>query len=257
MAFKVSAAPFHFWTPDVYDGAPGVFTSFMATIVKVTGFFAFIILFESKSADLGPSWKLILTVIIIATLLIGNITAVFQQSVKRMLAYSSIAQAGFMLFALYSNNDVAHEGIYIYATAYSIATIGIFAILVKMKDYTYDGYNGLAKTQPLLAATNAVFLLSLAGIPLTAGFFAKYYMLASAIKSSPTGGTIALVILAVLFAAVSVYYYFRVIQAMYFKDGEAETTEISKGFKIGLVALAAIIIIIGVWPSSLLTWFYF
>jgi len=258
MAFKVSAAPFHFWTPDVYDGAPGVFTSFMATIVKAAGFFAFIRLFDARSAELGPSWKIILTVVIIATLLIGNITAVFQQSVKRMLAYSSIAQAGFMLFALYSTNDLSREGILLYAAAYSIATIGIFAILIKMKDYTFDGYNGLGKTQPLLAAANTIFLLSLAGIPLTAGFFAKYYMLASAITSSGTKGTIVLVIIAVLFAAVSVYYYFRVIQAMYFKEGNAETTEtVGVGFKIGLVALAAIVIVIGIWPTALLNWFFF
>ncbi|MFC4231731.1 NADH-quinone oxidoreductase subunit N [Parasediminibacterium paludis] len=254
MAFKVSAAPFHFWTPDVYDGAPSVFTSFMATIVKAAGFIAFIRLFEAKAEDLGPSWKIILFVIITATLLIGNITAVFQQSVKRMLAYSSIAQAGFMLFALYSSNDLAREGILLYAAAYSFATIGIFAILVKMNDYSLDGYNGLAKTQPVLAATNTIFLLSLAGIPLTAGFFAKYYMLASAIKN---GGSVVLVIIAVLFAAVSVYYYFRVIQAMYFKDGNAETSEIKGSFKLGLIAVAALIILLGIFPTALLGFYYF
>ncbi|MDI9365368.1 MAG: NADH-quinone oxidoreductase subunit N [Flavobacterium sp.] len=254
MAFKVSAAPFHFWTPDVYDGAPSVFTSFMATIVKAAGFVAFIRLFEAKAEDLGPSWKIILAVIITATLLVGNITAVFQQSVKRMLAYSSIAQAGFMLFALYSNNDLAREGILLYAAAYSFATIGIFAILVKMNDYSLDGYNGLAKTQPVLAATNTVFLLSLAGIPLTAGFFAKYYMLAAAIKN---GGSVVLVIIAVLFAAVSVYYYFKVIQAMYFKEGNVETSEITGPFKIGLIVVAALIILLGIFPTALLRFFYF
>ena len=254
MAFKVSAVPFHFWTPDVYDGAPSVFTSFMATIVKAAGFIAFIRLFEAKAEDLGPSWKIILPVIITATLLVGNITAVFQQSVKRMLAYSSIAQAGFMLFALYSSNDMAKEGILLYSAAYSLATIGIFAILIKMKDYSLDGYNGLAKTQPLLAATNTVFLLSLAGIPLTAGFFAKYFMLASAIKN---GGSIVLVIIAVLFAAVSVYYYFKVIQAMYFKDGNAETYEIKNSFKLGLLAVAAIIVFLGIFPTALIGFLYF
>ncbi|OIR12153.1 NADH-quinone oxidoreductase subunit N [mine drainage metagenome] len=255
LAFKVSAAPFHFWTPDVYDGAPSVFTSFMATIVKAAGFIAFIKLFSLRMTDLGPSYSIILPVVIISTLLVGNITAVFQQSVKRMLAYSSIAQAGFMLFALYSNNDLSVEGILLYATAYSIATIGIFAILIKMKDYTFDGYNGLAKKQPLVAATNTVFLLSLAGIPLTAGFFAKYYMLASALKNN--GSSLWLVIVAVLFAAVSVYYYFRVIQAMYFKDGDAETSEINNRFKFVLVVLAVLIILIGINPSILLQWYYF
>ncbi len=254
MCFKVSAAPFHFWTPDVYDGAPGVFTSFMATIVKAAGFIAFIRLFDTHTDVLGPTWKILLAFVIIATLLIGNITAVFQQSVKRMLAYSSIAQAGFMLFALYSNNDFAKEGILLYATAYSFATIGIFAILIKMKDYTFDGFNGLAKSQPVLAFANTVFLLSLAGIPLTAGFFAKYYMLASVVK---TGGSLWLVIVAVVFAAISVYYYFRVIQAMYFKEGEPETTTITTGFKTGLVLLAALIILLGIFPSIVLNYFYF
>jgi len=256
LAFKVSAAPFHFWTPDVYDGAPSVFTSFMATIVKAAGFIALIRLFGGRLEELGLSAKIILPFVIIATLLVGNITAVFQQSVKRMLAYSSIAQAGFMLFSLYGNNDMASEGILLYSAAYSIATIGIFAILIKMKDYTFDGYNGLAKKEPILAATNTIFLMSLAGIPLTAGFFAKYYMLAAAIKANGVSA-LWLVIVAVLFAAISVYYYFRVVQAMYFKEGDAETTEISVGFKIGLVLLAAIIIIIGIIPSALLNWLYF
>jgi NADH-quinone oxidoreductase subunit N len=256
LCFKVSAAPFHFWAPDVYDGAPSVFTSFMATIVKAAGFIAFIHLFDARSAEMGPSWKIIVSIVIIATLLVGNITAIFQQSVKRMLAYSSIAQAGFMLFALYGNNELSKQGILLYAAAYSMATIGIFAILIKMKDYTFDGYNGLAKTQPLLAAVNTVFLFSLAGIPLTAGFFAKYYMLASAISENGQS-VLWLVIIAVLFAAISACYYFRVIQAMYFKEGHPETAEISNTFKLGTVILAVIIIVIGVLPSAFLGWFYF
>ena len=256
LCFKVSAAPFHFWTPDVYDGSPSVFTSFMATIIKVAGFFAFIKLFQERSSDLGISWKIIMPVIIIATLFVGNITAVFQQSVKRMLAYSSIAQAGFMLFAVYTNNDITKEAILLYAAAYSIATIGIFSILIKMKDYTFNGYNGLAKREPFIAAVNTIFLLSLAGIPLTAGFFAKYYMLASAIKAGGQS-VLWLVVIAVLFAAVSVYYYFRVIQAMYFKEGDAEIEHVNNRFKFGLLILAALIIIIGILPSVLLKWYYF
>ncbi|MCE3283168.1 MAG: NADH-ubiquinone oxidoreductase chain [Chitinophagaceae bacterium] len=254
MAFKVSAAPFHFWTPDVYDGAPSVFTSFMATIVKAAIFIGFIRLFEVKAADIGPGWQLVIALIIIATLFIGNITAIFQQSVKRMLAYSSIAQAGFMMFALYSQNDMSKEGILLYAVAYSLATIGIFAILIKMKDLTFEGFNGLARTQPVVAATNTVFLLSLVGIPLTAGFWAKYYMLASVVKLQ---SGLWLVIIAVLFAAISVYYYFRVIQAMYFKDGDGAISEIKPSFRIGLVIVAALIVVLGVMPDLLLNWLYF
>ena len=128
MSFKVSAAPFHFWTPDVYDGAPTVFTSFMATIVKVAGFIAFIRLFENSFGKMQSQWQILIVIITAATLFMGNLTAVFQQSVKRMLAYSSIAQAGFMLLALFALNDTAKEGLILYAAAYSLATIGIFAI---------------------------------------------------------------------------------------------------------------------------------
>jgi len=254
MAFKVSAAPFHFWTPDVYDGAPTVFTSFMATIVKAAVFIAFIRLFYHAFGDIHSTWKFIIAVITALTLFIGNITAVFQQSVKRMLAYSSIAQAGFMLMAVLALNSIGSEGILLYTTAYCLSTIGLFAILVKMKDYTFEGFNGFAKHQPLLAGVAVIFLLSLAGIPLTAGFLAKFYMINAVINS---GGFLWLVILAVLMAAISVYYYFRVIQAMYFKEGEAQVIEVSTSFKWVISLVAALVILLGVFPQLLFSWFYF
>ena len=254
MAFKVSAAPFHFWTPDVYDGAPTVFTSFMATIVKAAVFIAFIRLFYHAFGEIHNTWKFIIAVITALTLFIGNITAVFQQSVKRMLAYSSIAQAGFMMMAVLALNSIGSEGILLYTTAYCLSTIGLFAILVKMKDYTFEGFNGFAKHQPLLAGVAVIFLLSLAGIPLTAGFLAKFYMINAVINS---GGFLWLVILAVLMAAISVYYYFRVIQAMYFKDGEAQSIEVSTSFKWVISLVAALIILLGVFPQLLFSWFYF
>lgn len=253
MSFKVSAAPFHFWTPDVYDGAPTVFTSFMATIVKAASFIAFLRLFDEAFGTLQPQWKLLVGIISAVTLFIGNITAVFQQSVKRMLAYSSIAQAGFMMLAVYSINSDAREGLILYAAAYSLATIGIFAVLIKMKDYTFEGFNGFAKQQPVIAAALVIFLLSLAGIPLTAGFMSKFYML----RATIAGGSLWLVIFAVLMAAVSVYYYFRLIQAMYFKQGEAQAMMISGGFKIILVSVAAVTIILGLFPNLLIYWLYF
>jgi len=253
MSFKVSAAPFHFWTPDVYDGAPTVFTSFMATIVKAAIFIAFIRLFNDAFQPMQVRWQLFVCIIIAATLFIGNITAVFQQSVKRMLAYSSISQAGFMLFALLTLNNFAKEGIILYSAAYSIATIGIFAVLIKMKDYSFDAFNGLSKHHPILAAVTTVFLLSLAGIPLTAGFFAKYYMLAAALHE---GNFLWLVIFAVLCAAISVYYYFRIIQAMYFKTGEPQNLQASAGFTYLLVALALIIVLLGIFPDILIRQLY-
>lgn len=257
MSFKVSAAPFHFWTPDVYDGAPTVFTSFMATIVKAAAFFAFVRLFENTFGSMQQQWQTLIVILIASTLLIGNLTAVFQQSVKRMLAYSSIAQAGFMLFSLFALNNLAKEGLVLYAAAYSLASIGIFAILIKMKDYTIDGFNGLGKQQPLLAVTATVFLLSLTGIPLTAGFQAKFYMLMAAVQN---GHHIWLVIFAVLCAAISAYYYFRIIQAMFFKDTADEiviTEDVTPSFKILLVITAICIIVLGLFPNFLTDWLYF
>jgi len=254
LSFKVSVAPFHFWTPDVYDGAPAVITSFMSTVVKVAGFAAFIRLFEGRFGTMGSQTDRLIGIVIILTLAFGNLTAVFQQSVKRMLAYSSISQAGFMMFALFAVNDVAKEGLLLYAAAYSLATIGIFAVLAKMNDMTLEGFNGFAKAQPLLAALLAIFLLSLAGIPLTAGFFAKYYMLSAIVK---TNHYIGLVIIGVLFAAISVYYYFRVIQAMYFKDGNIVFAPVSNSFKYLLLADAVIIVVLGIYPNALLSLLYF
>jgi NADH-quinone oxidoreductase subunit N len=193
---------------------------------------------------------LVLAIITAATLLVGNITAVFQQSVKRMLAYSSIAQAGFMLFAVMNINTLAWQGMTIYAVAYSVATIGLFAVLMKLKDYTYDGFNGLAKKEPLLAFVTAVFVLSLAGIPLTGGFMAKYYVLYGLMEQ---GQMMWLVIFALLMAAVSAYYYFRVIIAMYFKSGNPELqAPVAMGDKVLLVLTAALVILIGVAPQIIL-----
>jgi NADH-quinone oxidoreductase subunit N len=250
MAFKVSAAPFHFWTPDVYDGSPTVFTSFMATVVKAAVFIAFLRLFENGFGKLHSSWQLAAALITALTLVVGNLTAVFQQSVKRMLAYSSIAQAGFMMLAVFALNATAKQGLLLYAAAYSIATIGVFAILMKMKDYTLDGFNGLARHEPVLAVTGVVFLLSLTGVPLTAGFFSKYYMLMSTIR---TGQMFWLVIIGVLGAAISAYYYFRVIQSMYFKTAEENPSlPVSGRFKLLLVLTAALVLLLGIKPGLLL-----
>jgi NADH-quinone oxidoreductase subunit N len=257
MGFKVSAAPFHFWTPDVYDGAPTVFTSFMATIVKAAGFIAFVRLFENAFGAMQSQWQSLLAVITAATLLIGNLTAVFQQSVKRMLSYSSIAQAGFMLFAVFAINQTAKEGLVLYSAAYSLASIGLFAILVKMNDYTINGFNGLAKRQPILAFTATIFLLSLTGVPATAGFLGKLYMLTAALKD---GHQHWLVFFAVLCAAVSAYYYFKIIQAMYFREANDDTVNesgITTSFKVLLVVAAVLIIVLGLFPFVLTDWLHY
>jgi NADH-quinone oxidoreductase subunit N len=257
LTFKVSAAPFHFWAPDVYDGAPTVFTSFMATIVKAGGFIAFIRLFENAFGIVQHQWQILIAIITAVTLLIGNLTAVFQQSVKRMLAYSSIAQAGFMLLAIFALNQFAKEGIILYTAAYSLATIGLFAILIKMNDYTIDGFNGLAKQQPVLAFTATIFLLSLTGIPLTAGFQAKLFMLIAALND---GHQNWLVIFAVLCAAISAYYYFKVIQAIYFKENTSSINQqwdVTPAFKTLLIITAVLIVALGIWPSIITDWLHY
>lgn len=257
MAFKVSAAPFHFWAPDVYDGAPTVVTSFMATIVKIGGFIAFIRLFENSFGQVHSQWQGLIVIIIAATLLIGNVTAVFQRSVKRMLAYSSVAQAGFMMFSIFAINDTAREGLLLYSAAYSLASIGMFAIVARMPDYTIDGFNGLAKTNPWVGFSATIFLLSLTGIPLTAGFAAKFFVLLAAVKD---GHQLWLVIFAVLCAAIGSVYYFRVIQSIYFKEPSSSTDkspEVSTGFKWMLMITVALIILLGMVPNLLIDWIYY
>lgn len=249
-AFKVSAAPMHMWTPDVYDGAPTPFTAFMATIVKASAFVAFMRLFSVSFGAISGDWTIILSIITAATLFVGNITAVFQQSVKRMLAYSSIAQAGFMLFAVLAVNATAWEGMMIYAVAYSVATIGMFAVMMKLKDYTYDGFNGLAKKDPVLAAITTILLLSLAGIPGTAGFMAKYFVLLAAVEQ---GKMMWLVIFALFMAAISAFYYFRVIIAMYFKQGNPEfNSEVTAMDKLLLLITVLIVVLLGFAPGLIL-----
>lgn len=249
MAFKVSAAPFHFWTPDVYDGTPTVYTSFMATIVKGAAFFAFLRLFQDGFGKLHEHWRLLMAFLTAATLVIGNVTAVFQQSVKRMLAYSSVAQAGFMMLALFCLNQTARTGLVLYAVAYSLATLGIFAVLARMKDHSFEAFNGLAGRRPLLALLLTVFLLSLAGIPLTAGFFAKYQMIAATLEE---GRMVWLAVLALLCAAVGVYYYFRVIQAMYFRTGGDGAPDLPKGAQVVLVMTALAVVALGIHPDWIL-----
>ncbi len=253
LGFKVSAAPMHFWTPDVYDGAPTPFTAIMATTIKATIFVAFFRLFSETFGGINQHWTIVLSIITALTLFVGNVTAVFQQSVKRMLAYSSIAQAGFMLFAVLAVNATGSKGIIIYSVAYSVATIGMFSVLMKLKDYTYDGFNGLAKKEPLLAFAATIFLLSLAGIPLTGGFFAKYYVITAVMEQNT--GLMWLVIFALLMAAVSSYYYFKVLMAMYFKKGEPELVQaVTPSDKVYLMLACAIVLLIGVAPDILLAW---
>ncbi|MBL7937652.1 MAG: NADH-quinone oxidoreductase subunit N [Bacteroidia bacterium] len=228
MLFKVSAAPFHFWAPDVYEGSPTVITALMSTIVKTAAFAAFMRLFLVVFGGVNESWSMVLAVVIALSLVISNITAATQQSVKRMLAYSSISHAAFMLMAILANQRgmTSVSAILYYSLAYSVGSIAAFTVLYNISkakgNANIEAFNGLGKRHPFMAVCMVIAMLSLAGIPITAGFFAKYF-----IFSVMIGTTFKwLIILAILTSAVGVYYYFKVIIAMYFKqeDGEQEVT---------------------------------
>lgn len=252
MCFKVSAAPFHFWAPDVYEGSPTVITALMSTIVKTAAFAAFMHLFLVVFGKVSESWSMILAVIIALSLIISNISAATQQSVKRMLAYSSISHAAFMLMAILANNRGfgSVNAILYYSLAYSIGSIGAFAVVYNVSknndDPSIEAFNGLGKRHPLMAVCMVIAMLSLAGIPITAGFFAKYFIFTTMIGTPYKW----LLILAILTSAVGVYYYFRVIIAMYFKKAaNEETVQVETSHVVLLVLTTLFTLALGIVPN--------
>jgi NADH-quinone oxidoreductase subunit N len=254
MCFKVSAAPFHFWAPDVYQGSPTVITAFMSTIVKTAAFCAFLILFLVGFRSLGSTWNFTLSVIIALSLVISNITAASQSSVKRMLAYSSISHAGFMLMAILSGAKgmMPVTAVLYYALAYSIGSITAFTVLYNVTKHdadTFDSFNGLAKRNPFVAVCMTIAMLSLAGIPVTAGFFAKYYIFTAMMYS----GFKWLLVLAVLTSAVGVYYYFKIIIAMYFRTSDKkEPVHIESNHTLLIIITTLLTIALGVVPGYII-----
>jgi len=249
LCFKVGAAPFHFWTPDVYEGSPTLITAFMSTVVKTAGFAAFLRLFSVCFAPMASFWMPALLIITILTLFIGNITALYQQSFKRMLAFSSISHAGYLLFAIVALGASSANSIFVYATAYSIASIIAFAALILVQQQSgsdnFESFNGLAKKNPFLALVLTISMLSLAGIPLTAGFMGKFFMFSAALSHYQ----IWLVVLAVVNAIISIFYYFRVIVAMYFRTAETNEVQIPAYYNFVLGFSALVTIIIGIYPT--------
>ncbi|WP_183566879.1 NADH-quinone oxidoreductase subunit N [Mucilaginibacter sp. SP1R1] len=249
LCFKVGAAPFHFWTPDVYEGSPTLITAFMSTVVKTAGFAAFLRLFSACFAPLSDFWVPVLLVITVITLFIGNITALYQQSFKRMLAFSSISHAGYLLFAIVALGSSSANSVFVYATAYSIASIIAFGSLILVQQQSgsdnFESFNGLAKKNPFLAFVLTIAMLSLAGIPLTAGFIGKFFMFSGAIAKYQ----VWLVIIAVVNAIISIFYYFRVIIAMYFRSADRAELIVPAYYKIVFVISALVTIIIGIYPD--------
>lgn len=249
LCFKVGAAPFHFWTPDVYEGAPALITTYMSTVVKIAGFGAFLRLFDMCFEPLHEYWTPVLMVISILTLFVGNITALYQHSFKRMLAYSSISHVGYMLFALVSLGGDSMNAVFTYSAAYALATIIAFAVLILVKKQTgsdnFESFNGLSKKNPFLAFTLTVSMLSLAGIPLTAGFIGKFMMFSTAM----TQYHVIMVTLAVVNAIIGVFYYFRVIIAMYFRDAERREVLSTTSFDLVVGFSAIATIVLGLYPG--------
>ena len=257
IGFKVSAAPFHFWTPDVYEGTPTFFTAFMSTVVKTAGFAAFLKLLAVALPAAQGFWMPTIQAMCALTLLLGNVGAAAQTNTKRMLAYSSVSHAGYLLIGLVASRGNltgdAASGIFFYSLAYSVATIAAFGVLKLVADHRqrddYAALNGLGKTNPLLAFTMAVAMLSLAGIPLTGGFFGKFFLLTAAAGQ----GYIGLVVFAVVMSMVGLYYYLRPIISMYLRPAEADATAIPvDGIQTATLALLALLsIVLGIVPGFL------
>ena len=248
MSFKVSAAPFHFWAPDVYQGAPTAVTAFMSTVVKTAAFAAFLRLFATIFASNTDVWSTTLWAIAALTILLGNIAAAAQENIKRMLAYSSVAHAGYLLLAILSMNQLAAGAMFFYVVAYSVSSLLAFFILLivsqKTGTETISGFKGLFKTHPVLALLTVIAMLSLAGIPPTAGFFAKYFIFTAALDA----GYIGLVVLAVAGSLVGVYYYFRPLMAVFSPAEETEGPIVNPSTVVLLVILAAASLLLGVSP---------
>ena len=253
MAFKVAMVPFHMWSPDVYYGSPTWVTLFMVSVVKIAGFYAFFRLMNIAFIGIREDWLLVLYGMISLTLLVGSFLGLVQDDVKKMLAYSSIVNVGYIGLVFFGVDENSVQNLAFYLLAYSLANIGVFMGVIWVEKYKestfYHSFNGLAKSQKLLVLTISISLLSMAGIPFTAGFMGKLGMFLPAVKES-----LFLVILAVLASVVSVAYYLRLIMAMYFRKEENEQFTPKLNFSYKLIAILVIVLtfILGVLGSKIL-----
>ena len=253
MCFKIGAVPFHFWSPDVYQGAPTLVTTFMATVVKIAAFGAFYRLFSLAFVAIMPVWSGAIAVVSMVTMLVANLIAVQQTSIKRMLAYSSVSHAGYLLMTLLSVNQTgASTAVLVYLYAYSVATICVFAVYIAVSQSSdfvgVEAFVGLGTKKPLLAACATIAMLSLAGIPPTAGFFGKYLIFSQTLNNYTW-----LVVAAIISSAISIYYYLRIVTAMYFSDEPASDyrIEVPSVYKVVMVFCVLLMIAIGFLPDTL------
>jgi NADH-quinone oxidoreductase subunit N len=254
MAFKVSAVPFHMWTPDVYEGAPTPVTAFFSVAPKIAGFALFLRVMLDPFGALVSEWQTIIVVIAIGSMAVGSLAAIAQRNIKRLMAYSSIGHVGFALIGLAAGNQAGVRGVLIYLAIYLVMNIGAFAVILSMRRHgdmleSIDDLAGLSKNNPKMAAVMATFMLSLAGIPWFAGFFGKLFVFMSAIEV----GLYTLAILGVLASVISAFYYLRIIKIMYF-DEAAEPFDRPAGKSLSVIMWgAAILVTLGlVYPAPLL-----
>lgn len=253
--FKIAAAPFHMWTPDVYHGAPTPVTAFMSAGPKAAAFAAFLRVYGVGLADMSDQWTTLLWVLAVLTMVVGNVIAISQTNLKRMLAYSSVAHAGYALVGMVAFNEVGVSGILFYMLVYTFMNLGAFGVLVlagkKGEDnLTLDGFAGFGYRRPFLGVAMALFLFSLMGIPPTAGFAGKFYIFAGAIKE----GYIWLAVLGILTSAISLYYYLRVLVVMYFRDPVEDFAwvKMPAGAMISIVLAIVGVLLLGIIPGPVM-----
>jgi NADH-quinone oxidoreductase subunit N len=252
--FKIAAVPFHFWAPDVYEGSPTIVTGLMATVVKTAAFAGFFRLFQGTFAEMEGVWYSIIWAITAITLLGGNILALYQTGVKRLLAYSSVSHAGYMLLAILALNTEAASSILYYSIAYSLSTICAFALLIAVKDLkgsdSLESLKGLGHDHPLLGFAMSVAFLSLAGIPPMAGFMAKYYLFKTALDVN----LFWIVIIAVISSLIGVYYYLRVIASIYHREGQQPAiVKFGPAFYAVVGITVAGVFLAGIFPEQIMT----
>jgi NADH-quinone oxidoreductase subunit N len=253
LCFKIAAAPFHVWTPDVYEGAPTPVTAFLSTASKAAAFAIFARIFYIGFHHFRLDWSSVLATVAALSMIVGNVGALTQQNIKRMLAYSSIGHAGYVLLGIIALSEFGMLSILIYTLVYVFATLGIWAIVLMMSQHEYageliDDFNGLHSRAPFWAFAMVVFLLSLGGIPPTAGFIGKYYLFAAAVQA----GFGWLAIVAVLMSAVSMFYYLRVVVAMYLRDGKEARVVAPAGVRFVGALCLLVTLVLGVYPTPLI-----
>jgi NADH-quinone oxidoreductase subunit N len=251
LSFKLAVAPFHFWAPDVYHGSPTLITAYMATVVKIGGIAAFYKLFNICFSNMSEIWVRTLLIFSVATIFAGNLAGLFQTNMKRMLGYSSIAHAGYMIMGIVALNKTSASALLLYSLSYSLVTIMAFGIIILVREARQNDdietFNGLARTNPYISFTLTVAMLSLTGIPPLAGFAAKYYIFATAMES----GYLWLVILALIGSAISAVYYFKPIIAMYLKESQMPAIQVTATYRIQLVSITILTLLFGLIPSLL------